>query len=62
MFADIVYVFFRNGTEHPVAVARSNTVTFEHLNQPLQGHLARTPNPKEMRYEERFMRFLLCVE
>jgi hypothetical protein len=38
----------RGGLSAPVEVARSRPITVSHPNEPLQGHLARTADPKEM--------------
>jgi len=43
------FVFFRDGTKHPVAVAKSNVVGFLNYDAPLHGRLALTGKPNEMR-------------
>jgi len=49
MWADYGFRFFRNGTDYPIYVSASNTVTFKHTNPPMQGHLALTDDPTQMR-------------
>ena len=49
MWADYQFRFFRNGTNFPVLASVSNLVTFENPKAPLQGHLAVTGDPTEMR-------------
>jgi hypothetical protein len=48
MRADVGFVFFRDGIDHPVVAAVSNSVTFQNPNEPLQVHLALTRDPKTM--------------
>ncbi len=38
----------RGGLRAPVEVARSPPITVSQPNEPLQGHLTRTPDPSEM--------------
>jgi hypothetical protein len=40
---------FQNGTDYPILVAVSNVVNFEYPTQPLQGHIALTNDPSQMR-------------
>lgn len=49
MHADYIFVLFRNGTQYPSVSAVSNQVTFQNLNEPLQGHLAFTAQPSQIR-------------
>jgi hypothetical protein len=49
MHSDVVLVLFRNGTQHPVFAAKSEVITFENPEEPLQGHIALTQNQREIR-------------
>jgi hypothetical protein len=49
MRSDYAFVFFRNGTDHPVAVGKSNVVSFKNYNLPLYSRLALTEKEGEMR-------------
>eukprot|EP00698_Gefionella_okellyi_P016921 TRINITY_DN4890_c0_g1_i1.p1 TRINITY_DN4890_c0_g1~~TRINITY_DN4890_c0_g1_i1.p1 ORF type:complete len:597 (+),score=70.63 TRINITY_DN4890_c0_g1_i1:184-1791(+) len=48
MRAPYTFVFFRNGTIFPLAVALSNSVGFTNYNYPMQVHLSLTHNATEM--------------
>jgi len=43
------FIFFRNGTDYPVAIGFSNAVEFRNYNEPLQGHLANTDTWSSLR-------------
>jgi len=49
MHAEYVFVLFRNGTQYPIVLAVSEQVTFQNLNEPLQGHLTLTSTLSEMK-------------
>eukprot|EP01114_Cavostelium_apophysatum_P002247 TRINITY_DN1197_c0_g1_i2.p1 TRINITY_DN1197_c0_g1~~TRINITY_DN1197_c0_g1_i2.p1 ORF type:complete len:220 (+),score=33.71 TRINITY_DN1197_c0_g1_i2:61-720(+) len=50
MFADYGFAFFTNGTEYPILISfANNTVEFTNYEQPLQSHIALTPEPYTMR-------------
>ena len=53
-FANLIFVtnfrLFQNGTSYPILVAVSNNVNFENPTQPLQGHIALTNDPSQMRH------------
>jgi len=51
MHSDVMFAFFRNGTDFPIYIGRSNIVTFANLNEPLQPHLALTEKLNEMRLQ-----------
>eukprot|EP01119_Soliformovum_irregulare_P023845 TRINITY_DN841_c0_g2_i1.p1 TRINITY_DN841_c0_g2~~TRINITY_DN841_c0_g2_i1.p1 ORF type:complete len:310 (-),score=64.30 TRINITY_DN841_c0_g2_i1:36-965(-) len=47
--ADFIIGLFSNGTDYPILKAYSKPVSFANPNQPMQGHLALTHDPTEMR-------------